>query len=82
MEKEHKQIVQSFGKLCSNRKVGWRDVILRAMNYCNCSSNQGQEIAEDIKFHADFWLSKEDKKNDGDPGWPVPSLFRRRDFRH
>ena len=68
MEKEHKQIVQSFGKLCSNRKVGWRDAILRAMNYCNCSRKKGQEIAEGIKFHADFWLSKEDKKNDGDPG--------------
>ena len=65
---EHKQIVQNFGKLCCNSKRGWRDGILRAMHYGNCSSKQGQEIAEDIKFHADFWLSKEDKKNDGDPG--------------
>jgi hypothetical protein len=66
MEKEQNQIVKSFGRLCSSRKVGWRDAILRAMNYSNCSRKQGQEIAEDIKFHADFWLSNE--KNDGDPG--------------
>jgi hypothetical protein len=63
---EHKQIVQNFGKLCCNSKRGWRDGILRAMHYGNCSSKQGQEIAEEIKFYADLWLSNE--KNDGDPG--------------
>ncbi|MDB4668801.1 hypothetical protein OAF50_02630 [bacterium] len=65
-KEEHKQIVQNFGKLCCNSKWGWRDSILRAMHYGNCSSKQGQEIAEEIKFYADLWLSNE--KNDGDPG--------------